>query len=617
MEGILYAKEYKPTDGDHANRKDSSLEMDSLRKRSSAANGKEFIPLNEFEDRPRSENWLSKSLASLNSSTELFVRNNRRPIKWFGVFLLNGIVWGFFVACLIYWLEYGENHLELCHGFGSLIALLSFVYFFVIYFLIVKRYCGKFLNKLAVRPVKMIYNYLWAYLTIRLTIYALLVAGIAIFLFFDTRGETQRLISLLGLVTLILAGFIFSAHPSQVSWRAVVWGALLQFVFGLLTIRWEVGRSVFQCIGDKVATFLGYGVEGAAFVFGNDLVHVQSAFAFSVLPVIFFFSMIVETLFYWGAIQWFCMKLGGVLQALCGTTVCESVIAVSNVFLGNTESVLMIKPYLSMLTESEIHTVMASGFATVSGTILAAYISFGAEPAHLITASVMSAPAAICYAKLLLPETKISKTSVETINLVTSEDQSALSAATRGATQGISLILNIIANLVAFIALVAFINGMFGYCGGLLGFEELNLEYIFGKIFIPLAWLMGVPWEECENVAILIGLKTVVNEFVAYQQMGIMKEANLLSPRAEAIATYALCGFTNPGSGGIMIGALSAIAPNQRETLAKVAVRAFFAGCAICFMTACIAGLLMPEGSFVGSATNATMAVDMLKNTVR
>ncbi|VVC95005.1 unnamed protein product [Leptidea sinapis] len=192
--------------------------------------------------------------------------------------------------------------------------------------------------------------------------------------------------------------------------------------------------------------------------------------------------MLVEVLFFWGALQWFCLKLGHLLRTATGTTVCESVIAVGNIFLGMSESILLVKPYLSLLTPSELHVVLSSGFATVSGTILAAYIGFGAEPAHLVTASVMSAPAAICYSKLLMPETKRSLTRVDNIKEVERQDESALSAASRGATNGIALILNIIANLVAFVAFVAFVNGVMGYCGGLLGNPDLNLECSLGGV---------------------------------------------------------------------------------------------------------------------------------------
>lgn len=543
--------------------------------------------------------WLDTTLTKMGSSTDNFIKKNGSTMKTIMIFALNGVVIGFFFGCLYYYLSFSDEPLELCFGFGSLIAFLGIIYFFVIYFLVVKRLIGSWFERTIWNRLEKTCEKLWHVMLIRWCICLAVVAAIGLFLYFDAREYPSRLISLLGLGIILLLGFIFSAHPGRVNWRSVSTGLLIQFIFGVLFIRWNPGRIALQCFSDKVATFLSYGVEGAAFAFGDLLVRTEGVFAFSTLPVIFFFSMLVEILFFWGALQWFVLKLGGLLKAATATTVCESVIAVGNVFLGQTESILLIKPYLALLTPSELFVVMSSGFATVSGTILAAYIGFGAEPAHLVTASIMSAPAAICYGKLMMPETKKSLTRVDNIQPVISEDQSVLSAATRGATNGVSLILNIIANIVAFVAFIAFINGFLGYCGGLLGNPDINLEFIFGKIFIPLCWVMGVPWEECELVGSLIGLKTIINEFVAYQRLGEMKEQNLLSPRSELIATYSLCGFTNPGSAGIMIGAIAAIAPNQRECLSSIAVRAFFAGCGICFMTACIAAVLMPEDAFI------------------
>ncbi|XP_004933307.1 solute carrier family 28 member 3 [Bombyx mori] len=557
----------------------------------------EQIVLDQLEYEP--SGCLETSLARVGSSTEVFLKRNGPSIKIISLFVLNGLVIGFFFGCLYYHLYHNNQPLMLCEGFGSLIALLSIVYFFVIYYLVVKRYFGDWFEANVWNKAERVALKLWEYALFRWSFCLLVLGGILVFLVLDATDTPERLISLLGLFLLMGLGFIFSSHPGRVKWRTVLSGLLLQFVFGLIFIRWDHGRIALHCISDKVATFLLYGQEGAAFAFGNLLVREEGVFAFSSLPVIFFFSMLVEILFFWGALQAFCLTLGRVLRAATSTTVVESVIAIGNVFLGMTESVLLVKPYLALLTPSEMHVVMASGFATVSGTILATYINFGAKATHLVTASVMSAPAAVCYAKLLMPETKRSLTTVDNIQPVVSEDQSVLSAATRGATNGIALILNIIANIVAFVAFVAFINGVFGYCGGLLGFPELNLEWIMGKVFIPLCYVMGVPWEECELVGSLIGLKTIVNEFVAYQRMGEMLKDGLLSPRAELIATYALCGFTNPGSAGIMIGAIAAMAPNQRETLSSIALRAFFAGCGICFMTACIAALLMPDGAFI------------------
>ncbi|XP_026736887.1 solute carrier family 28 member 3 [Trichoplusia ni] len=542
--------------------------------------------------------WLEKTLTRVGSSTDQFISKNRSAMKTITLFILNGLVIGFFFGCLYYYLNYSNDPLELCYGFGSLIAFLSIIYFFVIYFNFVKKFFGNWFEKNVWTKVEDIADMLWAKIWFRWCLILAILAAIAVYLYIDAKDDPERLIALLGLGLLLLLGFVFSANPGRVNWRTVSTGLLIQFIFGIIFIRWTPGRIALQCFSDKVATFLSYGVEGAAFAFGDLLVKTEGVFAFSTLPVMFFFSMLVEILFFWGALQWFCLKLGLVLRAATDTTVCESVIAVGNVFLGMTESVLLVKPYLALQTPSELHVIMSSGFATVSGTILASYIGFGAEPSHLVTASVMSAPAAVCYAKLLMPETKRSLTTVDNIQPVQSEDQSTLSAATRGAANGISMIMNVIANIVAFVAFIAFVNGFLGYCGGLLGNPDLNLEWIFGKVFIPLAWVMGVPWEECELVGTLIGLKTVVNEFVAYQRMGEMKKAGLLSPRAELIATYSLCGFTNPASAGIMIGAMAAVAPNQREVLASIAVRAFFAGCGICFMTACIAGILMPESAF-------------------
>ncbi|XP_060808768.1 uncharacterized transporter YutK isoform X2 [Amyelois transitella] len=538
-------------------------------KPSQESNGNGALVFEDLEHQPSS--WLDKTLSKSQASTGHFITKYRVMLKVAFLVLLNLGAWAFFIACYVHYSnELQSPGLELCDGFGSLIALFSIIYFFLIYFLIIKRFFGKWFERRIWSKVEAFLSFLWQFGWFRWVFSIGLLAGIGVFLYFDTQGSPERLISLLGLGILLLLGFVFSSSPGRIKWRTVITGLLIQFVFGLLFIRWDSGRLALQCFSDKVATFLSYGIDGANFTFGHLLVREEQVFAFSTLPVIFFFSMLVEVLFFWGALQWFCLKLGQLLRTATGTTVCESVIAVGNVFLGNTESLLLIKPYLPILTPSELHVLMGSGFATVSGTILAAYIGFGASPAHLVTASVMSAPAAICYCKLLMPETKRSLTAVDNIQPVTSSDQSVLAAATRGATNGIALVLNIIANLVAFISFIAFINGVLGYCGSLLGYEGFNLEWMFGKFFIPLCWVMGVPWEECENVGALIGLKTVVNEFVAYQRMGEMKDQGLLSPRSELIATYSLCGFTNPASAAIMIGAISAMAPDQREPLSSV-----------------------------------------------
>lgn len=244
---------------------------------------------------------------------------------------------------------------------------------------------------------------------------ALLVA-LAIFLYFETRDEPQKLVSLVAPFVFILCGYIFSTKRSAIKWRIVVTGITCQFLLGVICIRWTVGRQIFQCLGDKVATFLGYATDGAEFVFGTFLIE-AGVFAFAILPVIFFFSFFISVLYYLGAMQWVVIKLGWILQQILGTTVCESVTAAANIFLGMSESPLLIRPYINKLTKSEIHSIMVSGFATVSGTVLAAYLSFGASAAHLITSSVMAAPATLAISKLYMPETEESQTSSDTITL--------------------------------------------------------------------------------------------------------------------------------------------------------------------------------------------------------
>ncbi|KAK8740020.1 hypothetical protein OTU49_003326, partial [Cherax quadricarinatus] len=280
-----------------------------------------------------------------------------------------------------------------------------------------------------------------------------------------------------------------------------------------------------------------------------------------------------------------------------GTTACESVNAAANIFLGQTEAPLLIKPYITIMTKSELHAVMTGGFATIAGSVLAAYISFGVDAAHLLSASVMSAPAALAFAKLFYPETKQSKTSVKDIKIIKGDEANWLHAAMLGVTNAIPLVANIAANLIAFYAFISLCSSVFDWSCTLAGAEPgvCSLESLFGWIFMPLAWVMGVDWSECDRVGELIGIKTIINEFVAYSKLSEMKKAKQLSKRAEIIATYALCGFSNISSIGICLGGFGSMAPDRKADLAKVVVRAMIAGSCACFLTACVAGTLLDE----------------------
>ncbi|XP_050738242.1 sodium/nucleoside cotransporter 1-like [Eriocheir sinensis] len=496
-----------------------------------------------------------------------------------------------------------------CDGDGFLILLTVFVVTGILYFKVVKPLWGEYLYHHVGLLVSALMSKLWRYRVVRICLGLGLVLAVAIFVVADSWHEPHRLISLFGVFVLLLFGFVFSTAPRKVRWRHVAWGMGLQFILGLMILRWPLGKAVFQCAGDKVSAFLAFTDAGSGFVFGK-LVSEQHIFAFQVLSVILFFSFFIQILYYYGAMQWVVLKLGWLLQVSIGTTACESVNAAANIFLGQTEAPLLIKPYIPLMTKSELHAVMTGGFATIAGSVLAAYISFGVDASHLLSASVMSAPAALAYAKLFYPETKQSKTSFKDIQIVKGDEANWLHAAMVGVTNAIPLVANIAANLIAFYAFIAFCSSIFDWGCTLAGAEAgvCSLESLFGWIFMPLAWVMGVDWVECDLVGELIGLKTIVNEFVAYAKLSEMKKAGLLSKRAEIIATYALCGFSNISSIGINLGSFGAMAPSRRADLAKVVVRAMIAGSCACFLTACIAGTLLSDADAPGSVTTAVNA---------
>jgi len=525
-----------------------------------------------------------------------------------------------------------QDRLDYCDDVGFLLIITIVVYISMFYFLVVKPYstrltivkkCYKSLIKPCIVKTEQVFSNPYA----SIVAYGVVLTIFLIFIFADTAEDPRRLVSAFGILVLVGLGFICSKHPGYVVWRHVVWGLGLQFVFGLLILRWEVGKAVFGCLGRKVSTFLAYTDAGSGFVFGylvdqqpflthalngtavavaeqvNTSGALKFVFMFKVLSIIYFFNFMVSILFYLGAMRWVVVKMGWLLQISVGTTACESMNAAGNIFLGQTEAPLMIKPYLPDMTKSELHAVMTGGFATIAGSVLAAYISFGISASHLLSASVMSAPAALAYAKLFYPETKKSKTTADNLAFPQSEDANVLDAAANGASQSVFLVGNIAGSLIAFLAFVAFLNGLLGWFGGLVGAPYLSFEFLLGWIFYPLAFIMGVPCgvadtsegpvDECQLVGVLVGLKTIVNEFAAYDKLSGFKSK--LSERSVAIATYALCGFSNPASIGVQIAALSYMAPTRRGHISQVAIRSFVAGSAACFLTACIAGTLIKE----------------------
>ena len=381
-----------------------------------------------------------------------------------------------------------------------------------------------------------------------------------------------------------------STNRRAISWRLVATGTGFQLVFALLILKTEIGRRVFAWLTTAATTFLDYTDAGAQFIFGDNFT--EHLFAFKVLSTIIFFSSFITVLYYLGVVQIVVKAFAKLMMKLLGTSGAESLSASANIFVGQTEAPLLIRPYVQAMTRSELMAVMTGGFATIAGGVLAAYVSMGIPAGHLIAASVMSAPAALVMAKIMFPEVEEPQTAGTVKVDVPRPWANVIDAAAQGAGDGLKLALNVGAMLLAFIALIAAVNGVMGAVAGWFGYPSLTLELILGQIFRPLAWVMGVPWSESADVGTLLGLKTVVNEFVGYQEMSGMVSEGKLSARSQVIATYALCGFSNFSSIAIQIGGIGSIAPERKSDLARLGLRAMVAGSLACFQTATIAGLL-------------------------
>lgn len=542
-----------------------------------------------------------------------------------------------------------------CDSLAFLIIITALTWAGVIYGYVLKPLLGKPVKKLAGPLVQTLSRatelevtfYSLKMQPVVLLLYAVPVVALIIYVIVSWGGNGLRLISLMGIAIFVAIGWIFSAHPRKVKWRHIVWGLLIQFVFALIVLKWDFGRDVVSCLSSKVSTFLGYTDAGSEMVYGYLITdrpfipgnfHIQAAegqpvpadlektgrtilsaindskafggggnpFMFKVLSLIFFLSFFVSMLYYWGVLQFIVLKLGWLLYVTVGTTAAESMNAAANIFLGQTEAPLLIKPFLPLMTKSEIHAVMTGGFATIAGTVLGAYIGIGINASDLITASVMAAPTSLAVSKLFYPETEKSKTTIKDVKIEKGEDANVLDAAAKGASTAVMLVLNIAASLIAFKAFVAFLDAIVGWLGIFAGVEDLSFQLILGYLFWPLAFIMGIKYEDCLIVAKLIGMKLLVTELPAFQELAAIQTACAadpdseeykgsctLDPRSITLATYALCGFANFASIGIQIGGLSAMAPERKSDIAQIVLRAMIAGCWVSFLNACVAGVLL------------------------
>jgi concentrative nucleoside transporter, CNT family len=399
----------------------------------------------------------------------------------------------------------------------------------------------------------------------------------------------ERLLSVVGLAVIMAIAYLLSTNRRAIRGKTVFWGLTLQLVFALFVLKTTAGQTVFAWLGAKVNRLLQFSFVGSQFVFGKLGLpgggdNVGFIFAFQVLPTIIFIAALFAILYYLGVMQVVVKLFAQVMTRLMGASGAESLNVAASIFMGQTEAPLTIRPYLNKLTQSELMCVMTSGMAHISGGIMGAYIAFGVEAKHLLAAVIMTAPGTILLAKIMVPETEEPETAGTVRLVVPRTDANVIGAAARGTGEGLNLAINVGAMLISFLALVALINAVLGKFG-------LQLETLLGYLFGPLALVMGVPAKDALVVGNLLGTRTVLNEVIAYSQLGPLKST--LDPRSFTIATYALCGFANFSSIGIQIGGIGALAPERRNDLARLGLRALLAGTFANFMTACIAGLLL------------------------
>jgi concentrative nucleoside transporter, CNT family len=429
----------------------------------------------------------------------------------------------------------------------------------------------------------------------------------------------ERFMGLLGIIALLAVAYLLSNNRKAIRPRIIATGLTMQFAIGFLLLRWHGGAQGIQWFSDKISTFLQLTDHGTRFLFGN-LVNPEMMgtfgfqFAFGVLPIIIFFSAFMGLLYYLGIMQKVIEGIAIVMRKVMGTSGAETLSCTANIFVGQTEAPLVVRPYLAKLTQSELLTIMVGGFATIAGSVLGAYIKMGVNPAHLIIGSCMAVPGALMIGKVLYPESEHSETAGDATLPKVDVGSNMLDAIARGTSDGLHLAFNVAAMLLAFIALIAFVDMVLAWIDGLIDGRLLGAPFVdgeyraaawygsiipgslktfFGTLLRPLAVLMGVPAKDATAVGHLIGIKISINEFIGYAELMKMTAAGLLTAKGEAIATFALCGFANFSSIGIQIGGLAVLAPNRRADLARVGFKAMIGGAIVTCITASIAGILL------------------------
>ncbi|MBY5944016.1 NupC/NupG family nucleoside CNT transporter [Photobacterium rosenbergii] len=400
------------------------------------------------------------------------------------------------------------------------------------------------------------------------------------------------LVSALGVITLFAVAVLFSENRREINWRTVGGAFAIQLVFAGFILYVPVGREILNSVSSAVSGIIDYGRVGTEFLFG-ELAQFKLGFIFAVnvLPTIVFFSALISVLYYLGVMGFIIRSIGGLLQRLLGTSRTESMSATANIFVGSVEAPLVVRPYLAKMSRSELFAVMVGGLASVAGGTLVGYAGLGVDISYLIAASFMSAPAGLMMAKILVPQTEIINDDNAADEGADDEPVNIIDAATQGALSGLQIVMAVGASLLAIISLIALINGGLAHVGDWTGIDNLSLELIFGYLFAPVAWLIGVPWSEATVAASLIGKKIAVNEFVAFADLMAVKDQ--LSNHSQAIVTFALCGFANLTSIAMLMGGLGGVVPSRRPDIARLGFKAIFAATLANLMSATIAGVFL------------------------
>ena len=405
--------------------------------------------------------------------------------------------------------------------------------------------------------------------------------------------------SLIGMVVLLSIAVLLSKNKRAINFRTVGGAFAIQFLFGAFVLYTSVGQTVLGATTNGVQSIIDFGNDGINFLFGGLTTNdgIGFIFAINVLPVIIYFSALISVLYYLGIMKWIINLIGGALSKILGSSRAESLSATANIFVGQTEAPLVVRPFIDSMTKSELFAIMCGGLASVAGSVLAGYANMGVPLEYLIAASFMAAPGGLLFAKIIMPETETPKVELSEVNQSTSDQPvNVIDAAASGASSGLKLALNVGAMLLAFVGLIALLNGIFGGVGSVFGYDELTLELILGYIFSPLAFIIGVPWEEATTIGSFIGQKLVVNEFVAYLNFVpyLAEDAPMMiSDKSKAIVSFALCGFANLSSIAILLGGLGGIAPSRRGEIARFGLLAVAAGTLSNLMSATIAGLFL------------------------